>query len=127
MRSARLWAGLLGVEQAVVEQVCFDEDEQALVVSVRPRKGVRRRCGRCGRRCPGFDQGEGRRRWRALDLGVVSAATLLGGTIARGLGGVLVDLTSARATFVIGGSGVLLVTLVAGVLFRGVGRGPVDA
>jgi transposase len=73
VRSARLWAGLLGVEQAVVERVCFDEDEQALVVSVRPRKGVRRRCGRCGRRCPGFDQGEGRRRWRALDLGVVRA------------------------------------------------------
>jgi transposase len=73
VRSARLWARLLGVEQAVVERVCFDQDEQALVVSVRPRKGVRRRCGRCGRRCPGFDQGEGRRRWRALDLGVVRA------------------------------------------------------
>ena len=66
-------ARLLGVEQAVVERVCFDQDEQALVVAVRPRKGVRRRCGRCGRRCPGFDQGEGRRRWRALDLGVVRA------------------------------------------------------
>jgi transposase len=73
VRSARLWARLLGVEQAVVERVCFDQDEQTLVVSVRPRKGVRRRCGRCGRRCPGFDQGEGRRRWRALDLGVVRA------------------------------------------------------
>ncbi|MGH3102432.1 MAG: transposase, partial [Thermoleophilia bacterium] len=73
MRSARLWARLLGVEQAVVERVCLDEDEQALVVSVRPRKGTTRRCGRCGRRCPGFDQGEGRRRWRALDLGVVRA------------------------------------------------------
>ena len=73
MRSARLWARLLGVEQAVVERVCLDEDEQALVVSVRLRKGARRCCGRCGRRCPGFDQGEGRRRWRALDLGVVRA------------------------------------------------------
>jgi transposase len=73
VRSARLWARLLGVEQAVVERVCLDEDEQALVVSVRPRKGARRRCGRCGRRCPGFDQGQGRRRWRALDLGVVRA------------------------------------------------------
>jgi hypothetical protein len=73
VRSARLWARLLGVEQAVVERVCLDQDEQALVVSVRPRKGSRRRCGRCGRRCPGFDQGEGRRRWRALDLGVVRA------------------------------------------------------
>ena len=49
MRSARLWARLLGVEQAVVERVCLDQDEQALVVSVRPRKGSRRRCGRCGR------------------------------------------------------------------------------
>ena len=47
--------------------------------------------------------------------------------VVRGLGGVLVDLTSARATFVIGGSGVLLVALVAVGLFRGVGRGPVDA
>jgi MFS family permease len=56
---------------------------------------------------------------RGRVFGVVSAATLLGGAIARGLGGVLLDLTSARATFVIGGLGVLLVTLVAVVLFRG--------
>jgi transposase len=27
----------------------------------------------CGRRCPGYDQGQGRRRWRALDLGTVQA------------------------------------------------------
>jgi MFS family permease len=58
---------------------------------------------------------------RGRVFGVVSAATLLGGAIARGLGGVLLDLTSARATFVIGGVGVLLVTLVAVVLFRGAG------
>jgi MFS family permease len=63
---------------------------------------------------------------RGRVFGVVSAATLLGGAIARGLGGVLVDLTSARATFVIGGLGVLLVTLVAVVLFRGAGRYAVD-
>jgi MFS family permease len=63
---------------------------------------------------------------RGRVFGVVSAATLLGGAIARGLGGVLVDLTSARATFVIGGVGVMLVTLVAVVLFRGAGRYAVD-
>jgi MFS family permease len=63
---------------------------------------------------------------RGRVFGVVSAATLLGGAIARGLGGVLLDLTSARATFVIGGAGVLLVTLVAVVLFRGAGRSAVD-
>jgi MFS family permease len=58
---------------------------------------------------------------RGRVFGVVSAATLLGGAVARGLGGVLLDLTSARATFVIGGCGVLLVTLIAVVLLRGAG------
>src|SRR5664279_2715511 len=51
----------------------FDEVEQVLVVSVRPRKATKRRCGRCGKRCPGYDQGEGRRRWRTLDLGLIRA------------------------------------------------------
>lgn len=73
MRSARLWARLLGVERAVVDRVEFDEDADALVVAVRPRKGAKRRCGVCGRRCVGYDQGEGRRRWRALDLGTIRA------------------------------------------------------
>ena len=73
MRSAKLWAGLLGVVKAVVEEVDFDEAEEAIVVSVRPRKATKRRCGQCGQRCPGYDQGEGRRRWRALDLGTIRA------------------------------------------------------
>jgi MFS family permease len=64
---------------------------------------------------------------RGRVFGVVSAATLLGAAIARGLGGVLLDLTSARATFVVGGCGVLLVTLITVVLLRGAGRGAVDA
>lgn len=73
MRSTRLWARLLGLVKAVVEDVCFDEDEGCVVVSVRPRKATKRRCGRCGKRCPGYDQGDGRRRWRALDLGTIPA------------------------------------------------------
>lgn len=71
MRSTTLWARLLGLVHAVVEDVEFDEADECVVVSVRPRKGVKRRCGKCGKRCPGYDQGEGRRRWRALDLGTV--------------------------------------------------------
>ncbi|HZJ05796.1 MAG TPA: helix-turn-helix domain-containing protein, partial [Nocardioidaceae bacterium] len=71
MRCARLWAGLLGLVKVVVEGVEFDEVEQVLVVSVRPRKATKRRCGRCGKRCPGYDQGQGRRRWPTLDLGTV--------------------------------------------------------
>ncbi|MGC8488948.1 MAG: ISL3 family transposase [Clostridia bacterium] len=70
MRSIRIWARLLGIRCAVIEDVSFDEESQALVVSVRPRKKAKRRCGVCGRRCPLYDQGGGRRRWRVPDLGV---------------------------------------------------------
>src|SRR5664280_2509222 len=71
--SCCLKAGLLGLDKVVVEDVEFDEVEQVLVVSARPRKATKRRCGRCGKRCPGYDQGEGRRRWRTLDFGQVRA------------------------------------------------------
>lgn len=71
MQNARVWQQLLGVEHTVIEGVVYDEDAGAVVVSVRPRAGMRRRCGRCGRRAPLFDRGEGLRRWRALDLGTV--------------------------------------------------------
>lgn len=73
MRQSRVWAQLLGIEHARVERLEFDEDEQLLVAHVRPSASRRGRCGRCGRRCRGYDQGDGRRRWRALDLGVVRA------------------------------------------------------
>ena len=36
---------------------------------MRPDRRQRGRCGICGRPCPGYDAGDGRRRWRALDLG----------------------------------------------------------
>jgi transposase len=71
VRSARVWKRLLGVEHTVVEQVVFDEDADAVVAMVRPTRSRRRRCAVCQRRCSGYDQGEGRRRWRGLDLGVV--------------------------------------------------------
>src|SRR5204863_1828074 len=60
-------------QKTVVERVTFDEEETVVVVSVRPGRGQRRRCGICRRRSPGYDQGGGRRRWRALDLGTVQA------------------------------------------------------
>jgi transposase len=58
--------------RAVVEGVRLEEDG-SVVVAARPRRREASRCGRCGRRCPGYDQGEGRRRWRALDLGATRA------------------------------------------------------
>jgi transposase len=51
----------------------YDEQAGVVVVTARPRKHLQGRCGVCARRCPGFDQGEGRRRWRALDLGMLKA------------------------------------------------------
>ena len=73
MRFARVWQRLLGVERTVVEEVEFDTEADNLVAHVRTRKGAGQRCGRCGRRAAWYDRGEGRRRWRALDLGVVQA------------------------------------------------------
>jgi transposase len=55
----------------VIESVDFDEAAEAVVVHVRPRRATKRRCGLCGARAPGYDQGAGRRNWRALDLGVL--------------------------------------------------------
>ena len=61
MRQTRVWARLLGLQRAVVEDVQIgDEDE--IVVAVRPAWRERDRCGVCRRRSPGFDQGDGRRR-----------------------------------------------------------------
>ncbi len=73
MQNATLWRALLGVEKTVVDDIEFDEDAQLLMAHVRPRARARARgrCGRCQRRAPAYDRGEGRRRWRALDLGTV--------------------------------------------------------
>jgi transposase len=71
VREARVWRALLGVENTVVEGLEFDQERGLLVARVRPTASARGRCGRCGRRSPGYDNGAGRRRWRALDLGSV--------------------------------------------------------
>jgi transposase len=71
VRNARIWRALLGVEKTVVERVEFVDAGGLLVAHVRPIRAWRGRCGVCRRRCPRYDLGEGRRRWRALDLGTV--------------------------------------------------------
>jgi transposase len=72
VRDASVWRALLGVEKTVVEGLEFDEDRAVLVARVRPTASARGRCGHCQRRCPGYDGGAGRRRWRTLDLGTVA-------------------------------------------------------
>ena len=72
MPGVSLLRGLLGVEHTAVENVTVDP-EGALVFHVRPMSRQSGRCGRCRRRCPGYDAGSGRRRWRTLDHGVAMA------------------------------------------------------
>jgi transposase len=72
VRGVRVWARLLGLRRAVIEDVWVGEEGE-VVVAARPDWRERDRCGVCRRRSPGFDLGEGRRRWRALDLGVTLA------------------------------------------------------
>jgi transposase len=72
VRRTRVWAGLLGLRRVVVEDVQFGSEDE-IVVAVRPVWRELDRCGVCRRRSPGFDLGDGRRRWRALDLGTTLA------------------------------------------------------
>ncbi len=74
VRNAKMLLRALGVECAVVEDVAWEEEqtvEARLVLRVRPRHQERGRCPQCGSRCAGYDAGEGLRRWRAPDVGLV--------------------------------------------------------
>jgi transposase len=54
-----------------MDGVEIDDEAQHLIMSVRPARRDRNRCGLCRRRCAGYDQGAGRRRWRGLDAGTM--------------------------------------------------------
>jgi transposase len=63
---------LLGLcDRTVLERVEIDEDAETVVAHVGPKRPKKRRCGVCGRPSPHEDAGDGRRRWRGLDLGTV--------------------------------------------------------
>jgi len=77
-----VWRALLGVEKTVVEEIEFEDDGDdegsdgdrgggLLVAHVRIAGSARDRCDICRRRCGRYNAGQGRRRWRALDLGTV--------------------------------------------------------
>jgi transposase len=59
------------VENVLVEGVRVEDHD--LIVEVRLYRRQQNRCGRCGQRAARYDPGEGRRRWRALDLGTTRA------------------------------------------------------
>jgi len=72
VQNNRVWQRACGLTGTVVEGVRVDDEVNAIVVSVRPDARARSRCGRCGRRSPGYDRGAGQRRWRALDAGTTA-------------------------------------------------------
>lgn len=71
MRAVRVWRSVLGVAHTVIEKVELETvgGEEVLVATVRPTRWRQGRCGRCDRRSPRYDNGEGPRRWRSLDAG----------------------------------------------------------
>ena len=71
MRSLRIWRTLLGVEKTFVEDINLDLESRILIVSVRPMASKLNRCGACQKRSLRYDLGDGRRRWRGLDVGSI--------------------------------------------------------
>ena len=71
VRFVSVWRELLGLGDVVVEDVELDCARGTLVAHVRPRANAPLRCSRCQARCPRYDRGGGRRRWRHLDAGAL--------------------------------------------------------
>ena len=76
MRGNRVWRVVLGLNKTVIEDVDIAEPaggygDSVVVVRVHPTRSAKSRCGVCQRKCRGYDQGEGSRRWRSLDLGTI--------------------------------------------------------
>lgn len=60
---------LIGCKGIIVEGVSVASEANEIVINLRPTKIARSRCGQCNRKSPGYDAGEGRRRWRCNDIG----------------------------------------------------------
>ncbi|UQX12748.1 ISL3 family transposase [Candidatus Mycobacterium methanotrophicum] len=78
MRKSRVFATVLGGQDMVIDDVMIETEtsrgkrpvtSEVLVFAVRPKANQASRCSRCRKRCPGYDGGDGIRRWRTLDLG----------------------------------------------------------
>jgi transposase len=74
VRDATVWRRALGVDRAtVIDKVAFEEEgtEDVVIVRVRQHRSRKLRCGKCGKVAGRYDRGEGHRRWRAHDIGLL--------------------------------------------------------
>lgn len=79
---SRVFAAGLGGQDLVIEDVSIEVEtskgknlitREVLVFSARPKASQASRCPYCRKRCPGYDNGDGPRRWRTLDVGTTKA------------------------------------------------------
>jgi transposase len=71
----RLLKLLQNIKYTIIDRIEIvggpDAWETSLVIHVRPTKAKLNRCSVCGKKMPYYDEGQGVRDWRALDLGVI--------------------------------------------------------
>jgi transposase len=71
----RLLKTLLNIKQTTIESMEMsggpDPWDTRLTINVKPTKGQQNRCPHCGRKCGHYDEGQGTRTWRAMDLGII--------------------------------------------------------
>ena len=74
MLSTTVLRSMIGVDRrTVIVKTRFDESRGAFIIAVRQRQSKKPRCGVCGALAPRYDQGEGKRLWRCVDLGTTMA------------------------------------------------------
>lgn len=66
---------MLNIKKTVIEHIEIiggpDIWNTELILHVHPTKGQQLRCPHCHKKAPYYDEGQGSRRWRTLDLGVI--------------------------------------------------------
>lgn len=76
MHTAILLRKLLKIKDIVIKDVEFTamkNGQEALIINAKPTKYEQCRCGICQRKSKHYDQGDGVRYWRSLDLGLIKA------------------------------------------------------
>lgn len=69
MRAKELVQSIIGAKGFVLEDVTISAEMNEMKLAIRPTKREECRCGICHRKAPRYDQGQGRRLWRCLDVG----------------------------------------------------------